>query len=99
MMLVGRFSAIDSWTPASCAFVTALMLSSTSAFAQVTSTYPAEVENQCREDYFRYCSPYALGSDELRRCMEAKGQSLSSHCKQALFNAGYVRPDRNRRGS
>ncbi len=66
--------------------------------ARTQSTYPAEVENQCKDDYFRYCSPYALGSDELRRCMEAKGKSLSSHCRQALSNAGYVKGDRARRG-
>ncbi|MEZ5816147.1 MAG: hypothetical protein R3D44_03605 [Hyphomicrobiaceae bacterium] len=63
------------------------------------STYPAEVENQCKDDYYRYCSPYALGSDELRRCMEAKGRTLSSHCQKALKDAGYVRPNRLRRGS
>ncbi|MGD9803969.1 MAG: hypothetical protein AB7E81_05520 [Hyphomicrobiaceae bacterium] len=62
------------------------------------STYPAAVENQCRDDYFRYCSPYALGSDELRRCMEANGRALSSHCQKALKDAGYVRPDYKLRG-
>ncbi len=67
--------------------------------AAQSSTYPPEVETQCKEDYLRYCSPYALGSDELRRCMEAKGMTLSSHCQQALKNAGYVKPDRFRRGS
>jgi hypothetical protein len=64
-----------------------------------SSTYPPEVETQCKEDYLRYCSPYALGSDELRRCMEAKGMTLSSHCRQALKNAGYVKQDRIPRGS
>jgi hypothetical protein len=67
--------------------------------AAQSSTYPPEVETQCKDDYFRYCSPYALGSDELRRCMEAKGMALSSHCQQALKNAGYVKLDRIRRGS
>jgi hypothetical protein len=89
------------WTRSAC-FVICLMSSVLAtvhpAFAQ-SSTYPPEVENQCKDDYFRYCSPYALGSDELRRCMEAKGTALSSHCQQALKNAGYVRLDRFRRGS
>jgi len=66
--------------------------------AQSQSTYPPAVENQCRGDYFRYCSPYALGSDELRRCMEANGKTLSSPCKQALKDAGYVRANYGRRG-
>jgi len=68
------------------------------AEAQSQSVYPAQVENQCRDDYFRHCSPYALGSDELRRCMEAKGTALSSGCQRALKDAGYVRPNYNRRG-
>ena len=68
------------------------------AQTRAQSTYPAEVEKQCRDDYYRYCSPYALGSDELRQCMEAKGKTLSSHCQQALKNAGYVKPNGTRRG-
>ena len=66
------------------------------AFAQ--TTYPPEVENQCRDDYFRFCSPYSLGTDQLRRCMESKGRSLSPNCQQALKDAGFVKPDRVRRG-
>lgn len=66
------------------------------AFAQ--TTYPPEVENQCRDDYFRFCSPYSLGTDQLRRCMESKGKSLSPNCQQALKDAGFVKPDRVRRG-
>lgn len=76
-----------------------VVLCCTPVLAQSQSTYPAQVESQCRDDYFRYCSPYALGSDELRRCMEAKGQSLSSHCQKALKDAGYVRASQMRRGS
>src|SRR5262249_12115808 len=62
------------------------------------STYPPQVENFCKEDYFVYCSPYALGSNELRRCMEANGKTLSQKCKQALKDAGYVKGDRQRKG-
>jgi hypothetical protein len=58
-------------------------------------TYPPQVEEQCTDDYFRHCSPYALGSTELRRCMEAKGKDLSSNCRQALKDAGYVKSRRN----
>ena len=75
------------------------VLSTASARAQSQSTYPPAVESQCRGDYFRYCSPYALGSDELRRCMEANGKALSSPCQQALKDAGYVRANYGRRGS
>ena len=58
-------------------------------------TYPPEVEEQCSDDYFRHCSPYALGSTELRRCMEAKGPNLEPNCQKALKDAGYVRSSRN----
>jgi hypothetical protein len=88
LMLVGVVTAVG-----------AALSFGTPAYAQSQATYPAEVENQCRADYFRYCSPYALGSDALRRCMEAKGRSLSSHCQKALKDAGYVRPHYGRRGS
>lgn len=75
------------------------ILLSAPAVASDQSTYPPEVENQCRDDYFRFCSPYDLGSEALRRCMESKGRSLSHNCQQALKDAGYVKPERLRRGS
>lgn len=59
----------------------------TRAVAQ--QTYPPEVEEQCRDDYFRHCSSYALGSTELRRCMESKSKSLSRNCQQALKDSGF----------
>lgn len=67
--------------------------------AAAQSTYPPAVESFCKQDYFRYCAPYALGTDELRRCMEANGKTLSRDCQQALKDAGYVKPDRVRKGS
>lgn len=63
------------------------------------TTYPPEVESFCKQDYFRYCAPYSLGTDELRRCMEANGKALSRDCQQALKDAGYVKPDRLRKGT
>jgi hypothetical protein len=62
------------------------------------TTYPPAVENYCKDDYFRYCSPYGLGTDALRRCMEANGKTLSRNCQQALKDAGYVKSDRLRKG-
>ncbi|MDX2158230.1 MAG: hypothetical protein SFW09_17145 [Hyphomicrobiaceae bacterium] len=61
------------------------------------ATYPPEVEAQCTDDYFRHCSTYELGSDALRRCMEAKGRNLSPNCQQALKDAGYVKTSRSKR--
>lgn len=67
--------------------------------AAAQTTYPPQVESFCKEDYFRYCAPYSLGTDELRRCMEANGKTLSRDCQQALKDAGFVKPDRLRKGS
>lgn len=64
--------------------------------AMAQQTYPPVVEEQCRDDYFRHCSSYSLGSTELRRCMESKGKTLSPNCQQALKDAGFVKTGRNK---
>lgn len=69
-----------------------VLTTATSVAAQ--QTYPAAVEEHCADDYFRHCSVYALGSDQLRRCMEAKGRDLSPNCQQALKAAGLVKNTR-----
>lgn len=56
--------------------------------------YPASVEGACKDDYFKFCAIYPLESASLRQCMEAKANELSSTCKKALVDAGYV--DRRR---
>jgi hypothetical protein len=45
-------------------------------------------------DYSRICSPYAAGTIELRRCLEAKNRTLSINCRGALEAAGYLRTSR-----
>ncbi len=79
---------------AALATVSASDLAAKEKSKQRVYTYPPEVEEQCSDDYFRHCSPYALGSTELRRCMEAKGGDLEPNCRQALKDAGYVRSSR-----
>lgn len=80
-------------------WITAVAMLAAVGSAAAQTTYPAAVESYCKEDYFRYCAPYALGTEELRRCMEANGKTLSRNCQQALKDAGYVKPDRLRKGS
>lgn len=65
--------------------------------AKKVQTFPSDVEDQCSNDYFRHCSSYELGSDALRRCMEAKGNDLAPNCQQALRDAGFVKSGRGRR--
>ena len=73
-----------------------IALASVAGPAMAQQTYPPAVEDQCRGDYFTFCSSYALGSNELRRCMEAKGKSLSHNCQQALKDAGFVKTSKRR---
>lgn len=64
------------------------------ASAGPVMAYSAKVENACRDDYFRHCSSYPVGSASLRLCMEAKASSLTRTCVNALIDAGMV--DRRR---
>ena len=96
-----RESGADSKTSArwGASAVLAAVVAMAVSPAVAQSTYPPAVENYCKEDYFRYCAPYSLGTDELRRCMEANGRTLSRNCQQALIDAGYAKTSRLRRGS
>jgi hypothetical protein len=75
------------------AVLAACHVAATTAVAQ---TYSPEVDQYCRDDYFRHCSSYQLGTTALRRCMESKGRSLSPNCRKALRDAGLVRSGRSR---
>lgn len=57
----------------------------------------SKVENACRDDYFRHCSAYAVGSTSLRNCMQSKANQLSRSCINALVDAGYIDRRRLRR--
>lgn len=63
----------------------ALVVQTTAASA-VSST----VRRACKSDYYTYCSRYAVGSSELRRCMSDNGANLSKGCLEALIAAGEV---------
>lgn len=60
--------------------------------------YTATVENACRDDYFRHCAGYPVGSASLKLCMEAKARDLSRSCVTALVDAGLVDRRRLKRG-
>ena len=48
------------------------------------------VRNACRGDYHKFCSSYAVGSEELRTCMRKADKDLSPGCIDALVAAGEV---------
>lgn len=59
------------------------LLFSTSAQASQTSTY-------CVSDYFKYCSQYSIGSNELGQCMAKVGVKLSKQCIRAMVADKYI---------
>jgi Ca2+-binding EF-hand superfamily protein len=68
------------------AFVAVCAITSSLNAAPVTQ----REKQACREDYRKFCKPYALGSDELRDCMNRVGRRLSHDCVEALIDAGEV---------
>lgn len=44
----------------------------------------------CGVDYFKFCSQYPVGSDEVRECFRMNGHSLSDICVDALLADGEV---------
>ncbi len=48
------------------------------------------VKLACSRDYFAYCSQFSPGSPEVRQCMRAAGEKLSTRCVDALVDAGEV---------
>lgn len=77
------------------ALATALAVQVSSANAVSLS-----VRYACMQDYFRYCSTHAVGSQALRHCMRVNGERLSRNCVRALVSAGEVsQAEVNRRGA
>ena len=67
------------------AALSALALSNGSAFA-----VSDQVRDACKDDYFRHCSAYEVGSDALRQCMRNVGEGLSTPCLVALVHEGEI---------
>jgi hypothetical protein len=59
------------------------------AFAQAGTITPA-MQNNCANDYKKFCGDYGLQSNALNLCMKKAGPSLSPACVQALVQAGKV---------
>ena len=78
--------------------VVALAVSAGLTFGGAALAVSPRVENACRDDYFRYCSAYPVGSAALRLCMESKSKNLSQTCVRALIDAGEVDRRRIKRG-
>lgn len=74
------------------AFVIAVCLlcaGSSQAFAQA-GTITKGMQNNCVNDYKKFCGDYGLQTAALNLCMKKAGPSLSPACVQALVQAGKV---------
>ena len=80
------------FSPRSGAFVFALSMVVTAPFVWATSAdaVSLRVKMACSRDYYALCSQYRSDSPEVRHCMRAAGEKLSSRCINALVQAGEV---------
>jgi hypothetical protein len=76
--------------PAAFALVLCLLCAgSSSAFAQA-GTISKGMQNNCANDYKKFCGDYGLQTAALNLCMKKAGPGLSPACVQALVQAGKV---------
>lgn len=66
-----------------------LCLSPSAAFAQA-GTITKGMQNNCVNDYKKFCGDYGLQTAALNLCMRKAGPSLSPACVQALVQAGKI---------
>ncbi|MCB1442657.1 MAG: hypothetical protein KDJ72_06505 [Methyloceanibacter sp.] len=59
------------------------------AWAQA-GTITKEMQNNCVNDYKKFCGQYGLQSSALNLCMRKAGPSLSPACVKALVRAGKI---------
>jgi hypothetical protein len=69
---------------ATTVFIAATLIAFSTAAGAVTE----RVKRDCKPDYDRYCSAYAVGSEALRACMSRSAKRLSNMCVSALVDAG-----------
>jgi hypothetical protein len=62
---------------------------SQTVWAQAGTITPA-MQNNCVNDYKKFCGDYGLQSSALNLCMRKAGPSLSPACVKALVQAGKV---------
>ncbi len=62
---------------------------SSPAWAQA-GTISKDMQNNCANDYKKFCGDYGLQSAALNLCMKKAGPGLSPACVRALVSAGKV---------
>ena len=79
-------------TPATILFLSMLAcvcLAPSAVWAQA-GTITKSMQNNCVNDYKKFCGDYGLQSAALNLCMKKAGPSLSPACVQALVQAGKI---------
>ena len=71
------------------AFLAAAGLAPSLAWSQA-GTITKGMQNNCVNDYKKFCGDYGLQTSALNLCMRKAGPSLSPACVQALVKAGKV---------
>jgi hypothetical protein len=82
-------------TPIATLFTARFAVAATIALATFASANSAQAvglrtKMACAGDYFKHCSQYSPGSQEVRQCFRSVGAGLSKGCVQALVADGEV---------
>lgn len=75
--------------PAFVLMVCLASVASSPAWAQA-GTITKDMQNNCVNDYKKFCGDYGLQSAALNLCMKKAGPGLSPACVRALVSAGKV---------
>src|SRR5262245_4518142 len=71
------------------ALILGLVAAPTMVWAQAGTITPG-MQNNCANDYKKFCGDYGLQTSALNLCMRKAGPSLSPACVQALVQAGKI---------
>ena len=76
--------------PTAFVLVLCFICSAPSAVWAQAGTITPGMQNNCANDYKKFCGDYGLQTSALNLCMRKAGPSLSPACVQALVAAGKV---------
>jgi hypothetical protein len=76
--------------PTAFVLILGFVCSAPSAAWAQAGTISKDMQNNCVNDYKKFCGDYGLQTAALNLCMKKAGPSLSPACVQALVQAGKV---------
>jgi hypothetical protein len=84
-----RMTGHRSRLPTAFVVILGICAAPSQAFAQA-GTITKAMQDNCANDYRKFCGDYGLQTAALNLCMKKAGPSLSPACVQALVQAGKV---------